>query len=78
MSRYFVLVKFNETDEIEIVTTSWLRNNNTQCMWPNYKNPSRIVTAIHDVKVLGGGHQFGNSKASVLDIIFGVTFNAHS
>jgi len=70
----FVLVKFIDTNEIEVVSTAWLCANNTKCAWPNYKNPSRIVKAvgqheaseqtwsIHDVKLLGSGHKFGNFK----------------
>ncbi|XP_035716511.1 uncharacterized protein LOC118439369 [Folsomia candida] len=70
MSEHFVLLKFLETEEIEVVTSAWLCNNKTQCVWPNYKNPSRIVKAVglhmppesnwstHDVKLLGGGHKF--------------------
>lgn len=71
MSEHFVLLKFLETEEIEVVTSAWLCKNNTQCVWLNYKNPGRIVKAVglhmppesnwstHDVKLLGGGHKFG-------------------
>lgn len=72
----FVLVKFEETNEIEVVTTAWLRQDDTKCVWPNYKNPNRIVKSVglhmaaeanwslHEVKVLGGGHKFGKETNS--------------
>ncbi|OXA37108.1 hypothetical protein Fcan01_28107 [Folsomia candida] len=73
----FVLVKFEETNEIEVVTTAWLRQDDTKCVWPNYKNPNRIVKSVglhmaaeanwslHEVKVLGGGHKFGTYHEAV-------------
>ncbi|OXA53102.1 uncharacterized protein LOC110851498 [Folsomia candida] len=73
----FVLVKFIDTNEIEVVSTAWLCANNTKCAWPNYKNPSRIVKAvgqheaseqtwsIHDVKLLGSGHKFATYREAL-------------
>lgn len=67
----FVLVKFEETNEVEVVSTAWLRQNNKKCAWPNYKNSNRLVKAVslheavqecwslHTIKLLGSGRQFG-------------------
>ncbi|XP_035715612.1 uncharacterized protein LOC118438891 isoform X1 [Folsomia candida] len=66
----FVLVKFEETDEVEVVSTAWLRQNNKKCAWPNYKNSNRLAKAVslhepvqecwslHTIKLLGSGRQF--------------------
>lgn len=68
---HFVLAKFLDTNEIEVITTEWLRENGTKCYWPNYRSSNTTIKAIgqhkkveknwliHDVKIVGGGRQFG-------------------
>ncbi|OXA41428.1 hypothetical protein Fcan01_23892 [Folsomia candida] len=70
VNNFFVLVKFVETNEVEVVSASWLRHNKTKSVWPNYKNSNRQVKAVsmhetparcwslHEIKLLGNGRQF--------------------
>lgn len=68
---YFVIVKFQDTEEIEVTTSCWLREGGKKCVWPNFKSSNRTVKAaslheaaksdwlVYDIKIAGNGHKFG-------------------
>ena len=42
---YFQIVEFKDTQEVDIVSSSWLSEDFRQCQWPPYKG-SRAVLVV--------------------------------
>lgn len=78
VNKYFVIAKFEDTQEIEVTSSTWLSKNNTMCCWPNYKSPNKTVKAVshhetvkkdwkqYKVKILGQGRRFGIIRSNFL------------
>jgi hypothetical protein len=66
----FVIIRFIETDEVEVTSTTWLREEQTKCYWPPYATSQRQIKSIgshetpistwtlHNILVLGQGKSF--------------------
>ncbi len=40
------ILYFPKTNETSVAPSSWLKDNNTKCDWPLWKNTDRLVKAI--------------------------------
>lgn len=40
------MVEFTEKNEVDVVPVRWLSENETMCLWPNYRMSAKISKAV--------------------------------